>query len=66
MDAITPAKIVKFAKLYRNSKNAKIYESLETLLRRFDLPDGRYEELIKEITEILGLSTDQETTDGNV
>jgi hypothetical protein len=53
MQAITPRKIIDYAKLYKGSKDYKIYEYLKNMLANMELPEGRYEELIKEIAEIL-------------
>ncbi len=55
MATITVTKILDYAKLHRNSKDENVYNYLKNLIGRFELPPERYEQVIKELTEILGL-----------
>jgi hypothetical protein len=40
---------------HRGCKDQRIFEYLKGYLKRFELPEGRYEELVEELREVIGV-----------
>jgi len=43
---------------YRGCKDERIFEYLKGHLKRFELPEGRLEELVEELKEVIGVKGD--------
>jgi len=55
MAKLKPADIVKYAELYRDKKDERIYEYFKTQLKRFVMSQIEYKYYEKQVADILGI-----------